>query len=173
MDNLTDIQKSYGLTKDTNIYLICSEVCLALGNGANNVADIFLYRITMAESGAGTIKDNTPNGAGAGIFQHDPEPFYDNQSRYEQKHISICIKFLGIDPSFMKWEDLKTDIKKGAIATRLHFKPFKKAIPKDIIGQAQYWKRYYNTKAGKGTVKHFLEMNGFDMRKYCESMEVN
>jgi len=29
-------------------------------------------------------------------------------------------------------------------------------IPKDTSGQVKYWKKYYNTSAGKGTVKKFI-----------------
>ncbi len=169
---LTAIQRSYGITETTNIPHICKEVCAALGNGINNCADTFIYRIAKAETGAGTIIDRTPKSAGAGPFQHDKRPFYDNQSRYEDQHVKKCISHLGINPKTMKWEDLLMDIEKGAIATRLHFKPIEDEIPKDIVGQAQYWKRWYNTSAGAGSVKHFLEMNDFDMSLYREDMEV-
>ena len=169
---LTDIQKSYAIKESTNILAICERVCNCLGYGANGRADIFVYEIAKAESGAGTIKDGTPNGAGAGIFQHDEIPFYDNQSRYEQRHIIKVIDSFNINMRKVSWEDLLTDIEAGAIATRLHFKPFKEEIPEDIVGRGQYWKKYYNTEAGKGTVKHYLEMNGFNMSLYSVDMEV-
>ncbi|MCK5111062.1 MAG: hypothetical protein KAQ94_06030 [Arcobacteraceae bacterium] len=169
---ITDIQKSYGIDEDTNIEEICAKVCRVLGFGANECADIFVYRISKAESGAGTIIDGTPNGAGAGIFQFDKIPFYDNQSRYKTKHIEKVKYQLSIDVSETTWEELKIDILKGALACRLHFKPFKEEIPADMVGQGRYWKRHYNTEAGAGTVKHFLEMNGFDMEEYHVSMEV-
>lgn len=171
-DKMTEIQKSYGISESTDIPMICKAVCNALGNGSNDVANEFIYRIAKAETGAGTIKDTTINSAGNGLYQFDKLPFYDNVSRYTQRDIDKCIKYLSIDPTKTTWEELQTNILKGTIACRLHFKPYREEIPKDIVGQAKYWKRYYNTLAGKGSVKHFLEMNGFDMELYKEYMEI-
>ena len=44
---------------------------------------------------------------------------------------------------------------------RLKYRRDKYPLPKasDLEGQAKYWKRVYNSKLGKGTVKHFIEMN--------------
>ena len=166
------IQKSYGINENTNLKNICHVVCKVLGNGANDCVDTFMHRIMGAETGHGTIKDTTVKAAGNGIFQHDRLPFEDNQSRYKQRHIDKVILSLDINISRVKWEELEKDIQKGALACRLHFKPFSEPIPGDIVGQAQYWKRYYNTEAGQGSVKHFLEMNDFDMSMYDISMEV-
>ena len=37
-----------------------------------------------------------------------------------------------------------------------------KKLPKasDLEGQAKYWKTFYNTIKGKGTIEHFMEANG-------------
>jgi len=44
---------------------------------------------------------------------------------------------------------------------RLVYRRNKNPIPKadNILEQAKYWKSVYNTELGKGTVKHFMEMN--------------
>jgi hypothetical protein len=170
---LTKTQKSYGMDENTNLEEICKKVCICLGNGTNRTADKLLYEIMGVETGHGTIKDTTISSAGNGIFQHDRFPFEDNQSRYQLKYLQIIKEYFNIDMDIVKWEDLQTDILKGAIACRLHFKPFPEPIPKDIVGRARYWKRYYNTEAGKGTVHHYLEMNGYDMQYYHPSMEVS
>lgn len=48
----------------------------------------------------------------------------------------------------------------GIAMCRLKYRPVPKAIPKasDIIKQAGYWKKYYNTAGGKGTVKKFTKI---------------
>ena len=168
---IEDIKESYGLFDESYLNNISASVCDCLGYGVNGKADLLIYEICGAETGFCTIEDKTL-GAGNGAFQHDKIPFEDNQSRYKQNDIIKIIDSFSINMEHIVWEDLKTDILIGAIATRLHFKPFKEEIPKDIVGRARYWKRYYNTEAGAGTVKHYLEMNGFDMDYYHSSMEV-
>lgn len=43
--------------------------------------------------------------------------------------------------------------------TRLFYRLIPEAILETIEGRAKYWKKYYNTVLGKGTVEHYLEMN--------------
>lgn len=39
---------------------------------------------------------------------------------------------------------------------RLHYLRVAEAVPDDLRGQAGYWKRYYNTRLGKGTVEVYM-----------------
>lgn len=51
-------------------------------------------------------------------------------------------------------EDLRKPLFSGVFARiRLYLVPA--AIPNDIDGQAAYWKKYYNSAEGKGTVGDF------------------
>ena len=45
---------------------------------------------------------------------------------------------------------------------RLKYRRDSKPIPSKhkIEAQAEYWKRVYNTRLGKGTTEHFLKANG-------------
>ena len=45
----------------------------------------------------------------------------------------------------------------GIILCRVRYLPVMSAIPKDLAGQAIYWKEHYNTPQGAGTVEHFIE----------------
>jgi hypothetical protein len=40
---------------------------------------------------------------------------------------------------------------------RLHYLRVAEAVPDDLRGQAGYWKRYYNTRLGKGTVEGYMD----------------
>lgn len=40
---------------------------------------------------------------------------------------------------------------------RVHYYRVPKAIPDSIYGQAQYWKQYYNTIYGKGTIEEYQQ----------------
>lgn len=44
----------------------------------------------------------------------------------------------------------------GALFARMHYFRVPAHIPYDITGQAEYWKRYYNTVAGAGTVEQYM-----------------
>ena len=44
----------------------------------------------------------------------------------------------------------------GALLTRMALASIPEGIPSDAEGQARYWKKYWNTDAGKGTTQHFL-----------------
>lgn len=55
---------------------------------------------------------------------------------------------------FYSREDLRKPLFSGVFARiRLYLVPA--AIPNDINGQAAYWKNYYNSAAGAGTVADF------------------
>jgi hypothetical protein len=44
----------------------------------------------------------------------------------------------------------------GVIFARVHYLRVADPIPLDVLGQAKYWKRWYNTGLGRGTVEEYL-----------------
>ena len=65
-------------------------------------------------------------------------------------------RHFGIDWARTTWYDLRKPLYSG-LAARLFLVKIPAPIPSasDLPGQAAYWKRYYNTVAGKGTVWKF------------------
>lgn len=51
----------------------------------------------------------------------------------------------------------------GVMFCRLHYLRVAEAVPDGLEAQARYWKRYYNTSAGKGTPEQYLA----SWRRYC------
>ena len=51
----------------------------------------------------------------------------------------------------------------GAMFAREHYRRIPSPIPFTIEGQAAYWKKYYNTEAGKGTEEEYLK----NWKRYC------
>lgn len=45
----------------------------------------------------------------------------------------------------------------ACLFARLHYLRVPSAVPQTALGQAEYWKRYYNTVAGKGTIPGYLD----------------
>ena len=57
-----------------------------------------------------------------------------------------------------KWEEiLEKNIAAGIIHCRLKYWRVPKKMPSSIEGQADYWKKYYNTEGGKGDPEHFVD----------------
>ena len=59
--------------------------------------------------------------------------------------------------------DLETNLLYSIAMARIHYLRKPGAIPKDLPGQAKYWKKYYNTPAGRGTEEEYIRNYG----KYC------
>ena len=66
----------------------------------------------------------------------------------------------GIDVMELSLEDLEKPLH-GAIAARLflHSKNRGRILPEGLQEQAEFWKKFYNTAAGKGTVQQFIQNN--------------
>ena len=63
------------------------------------------------------------------------------------------------NPTEDDWREiLTTNIKAMIIVCRLHYWRVPKSLPKTLDDQAVYWKAFYNTSKGSGTVDHFKEI---------------
>ena len=56
----------------------------------------------------------------------------------------------------VRWVELRKPLY-SALAARLHLANVPAAIPVSLAGQAEYWKRYYNTEAGGGSAESFIK----------------
>ena len=62
-----------------------------------------------------------------------------------------------VDPKEEDWSYiLETNIAAQIAMCRLHYRRIPKPLPSSLEGQAKYWKKYYNSMAGRGTVEDFL-----------------
>ena len=63
------------------------------------------------------------------------------------------------NPDEKKWEFiLTTNLAAQIVMCRLHYRRVPKPLPKSLIDQANYYKKYYNTYKGKATPEHFMEI---------------
>lgn len=64
---------------------------------------------------------------------------------------------------------LSTDLRYAAIMCRIHYRRVPSALPNDRRGMAEYWKRWYNSYKGAGTVDGFMSahrsMRGIEARQ--------
>ena len=120
-----------------------------------------IYRTGKAESGYRTLQQYG-GGPALGFFQMEPATYRDiweNYVMYREKYRNKLYS-LGFDDSKMDY-CLMSNIGIQVAMCRLHYRRVPSALPKagDLEGQANYWKKYYNSHLGKGTIEHFMEAN--------------
>jgi len=147
----------YGLIDDIHLHGLIDEVCNCLGD-AGGRANELLYETAGAETKYGKIKDPTLL-AGMGLTQFDRIPFEDVKDRCRTSDEVKIQEYFGIDIYIVEWDHLRYNPLLALIFTRLKYIKVPEGIPGTKIGRAKYWKKYYNTEAGKGTPEHYLLMN--------------
>ena len=120
-----------------------------------------IYKTGKAESGYRTLQQYG-GGPALGLFQMEPATYRDiwkNYVMYREKYRNKLYS-LGFDDSKMDY-CLMSNIGIQVAMCRLHYRRVPSALPKagDLEGQANYWKKYYNSHLGKGTIEHFMEAN--------------
>ena len=131
-------------------------VCDCLGYGANDNADELLPETAKAETRLGLVKDKTILNVGVGLMQFDEIGFEDTKQRC-LKYKDRILDRLKIDISKVKLNHLAYNPLLSVLFTRLKYRLIPQEIPTDVEGRAKYWKRYYNTSAGAGTILHYLQ----------------
>jgi len=148
----------YGLVNEKEAYIIVDEICKHLGFGANRTADIMLIETARAETNLGLTKDRSIISQGVGLTQIDKIAFDDIKTR-SMKHNEKIKENLKTDLSVVTYEMLAYSPFLAFLFTRLKYKLIPEEIPTTIEERAKYWKKYYNTSAGAGTIYHYLEAN--------------
>lgn len=147
----------YGLAKQKHLRDIVIAVCETLGYGGLGGYAVDLMLETAAqETHCGQFRDPTPLGAGRGLFQMDLIAFDDIRNRARASDIRMVIDNFGIDIRKCNHAQLDHSPLLAAIFCRLFYKLIPAAIPGDLVGRAEYWKKYYNTAVGDGSVGEYV-----------------
>jgi len=127
-------------------------VCSVLGDDNNITSETI-----TAETHYGMLEDRSI-GAGMGISQFDEMPFNDIKNRCD-KYRSSILTGIGIDIRLVEWQHLRYSPLLGVLFCRLKYKLIPEKIPNTVSLRAKYWKQWYNSKLGKGTTAHYIELN--------------
>lgn len=147
---------NYGLISKQDAVGYAQAVCGVLGGGANAVA--LLVETAAAETLLGDYKDPTPTSAGTGLTQVDLGTFEWLRTKYQGTTLAgTLLTTFGIDLSRTVYQELRTSPLLSMIFCRLRYLASPGAIPETREGRADYWKRNYNTAAGKGTPVDYLK----------------
>lgn len=100
-------------------------------------------------------------GPGRGLFQMEPATHNDIWKNYLAYKKDLADKVSGLLSSSKadRLAELENNDKYAAAMARVHYlrQPAKLPEENDIQGMAAYWKKYYNTPAGKGKESQFIE----------------
>jgi len=107
------------------------------------------------------------DGPARSFWQVEPATAVDNCQHYLKYRADLmknCAEASLIDIKYWQnyeehiWADiLEKNIAAGIVHCRLKYRRVPKKVPSTIAGQAEYWKKYYNSEGGKGDPEHFIE----------------
>ena len=128
---------------------------LKLINLCSPEATDLLMGTAAQESWLGTFLRQVGGGPAKGAFQMEGATFNDLVHRFGAKYPLI---------EEFQFEQLEWDLQASIIMARIKYLSCPGAIPHGLTGQAAYWKKYYNTALGAGTIDEYLA----NYRKYCQ-----
>lgn len=129
---------------------------LGLGGGR---AEALVLGTAAQESKCGLWLVQLNNGPAQGIYQMEPATHDDLWNNYIQHRPQLAAK---VNYYRCRWgnglgaEEMVGNIYYATAMCRIHYLRVPEALPHDLVGQAEYWKKYWNTHLGAGTVEEYL-----------------
>ncbi len=151
------------------MYVLIKETLESLGEKYySHDAMMLIYNTGLVESRYKYLMQKGGTNVARGFFQCEPwvavsvcKDYLQYRESLMKKVAEVCyldLKYF-IKPNKDDWKNiLTTNITAQIVFCRLHYWRVPKKLPKTIDEQALYWKRYYNTEKGAGTIKHFKDI---------------
>ena len=98
------------------------------------------------------------NGPARGLWEMEPATFYDNCTWLRNNEtLRKSVFSLAVD-GFEMVDQLPGNLYFACAMCRVHYFRRNEPLPThdDLNGMASYWKRYYNTKIGKGSIEDYV-----------------
>lgn len=119
-------------------------------------AEYLLLGTAAQESHCGRWLEQMDNGPAVGIFQMEPATYFDVLSNvvpaFERK-TGFGKSHFPDNPEFLKY-----DINLAIHIARLYYARFSEPLPfPKVSALGRYWKKYWNTEKGKGTVEEYVK----------------
>lgn len=156
----------YGAGSERELMSNIRRACEIVSPRTVPVAMALLAETCAAETAMCSFMDGyAPEGKGA--FQFDSVGFEDVKDRFNVRNPQIVNELyhkLGINWANLSFDMLEYAPLLGAVLCRAKYYLVPESIPETREGRAKYWKKYYNSSAGAGTVEHYLEMS----RRYID-----
>lgn len=136
-------------------------LCTLPGISSSQAAAQLLLGTAIKESGNFKYRKQI-GGPALSFFQIEPESHQDIWDSYLKfrPQLKARIESIMTKPDADKLHELENNESYAAVMARIKYQRCPEKIPdtNDIAEMARYWKKYYNTPLGKGTVKGYLDM---------------
>lgn len=134
-----------------------------------DAARLLILCTAAVETRLGHYLKQKNDGVACGIYQMEPNTHLDIYDRVLSYHPFLNEKINQLsrfDSIEHRERELITNLEYATAMTRLQYWRFKEPLPEygDIEGMAVYWKNYYNTVKGDGTIEDFIRV----YKKYIE-----
>lgn len=120
-------------------------------------AERLILGTACVESDCGRYVHQVGDGPALGIYQMEPATHDDLHNSFLYGRTSLRGKVWNwraateVDASELTW-----NLAYATAMCRIHYLRVPALIPDYLAGQAAYWKKYYNTEAGKGTTDGYM-----------------
>ena len=131
-------------------------------------AIMLVYRTGLVESKYEYLMQKGGSNIARGFFQCEPwvaVSLCNDYLKYRKELLKKVASVCHLDWSYFTspdedvWREvLTTNIIAQIVVCRLHYWRVPKKMPKTLDDQADYWKQWYNTSKGAGTVDHFKDL---------------
>lgn len=127
-------------------------------------AEELLLGTACKETECGLWLHQLDDGAAHGIYQGQKNSLVDNlKFLNSEKHLSLkiacqtwCVSRLHPLQLDDIYNEILGNLNAATVMCRVHYMRFAEPIPDTLLGQAHYWKTYYNTEAGAGTEEEYI-----------------
>ncbi len=123
---------------------------------ASPARERLLLGTACKESECGLWLAQLDGGPARGIYQMEPATEVDiwqNFLKYRDDLVELIRVYTGFDHGA---SDLAGNLYYATAMCGVHYLRVPAPIPEDLDGQARYWKKFYNTEKGKGTVDEYI-----------------
>lgn len=119
-------------------------------------AEELLLGTACQESQCGRYLHQLGKGPALGIFQMEPATHDDIWRNFLSGHDALESKVVYTNGS--RADEMVWNLRYAAAMCRIHYYRVKEPLPaaSDLRGQAEYWKKHYNTLGGAGTVAEYM-----------------
>lgn len=149
----------YGVLSKDDIKKTAEIVVKILGGGENAVK--LLLETCAAETLMGTYRNKIQYNYGLGLCQFDKIAFLNVQQKTSLTKKELIIKWFNIDIDKVEYRELAYSPLLSMIWCRLYYLLVPSVIPSTLEGRAEYWKKYYNSVLGSGTVEEYIKKSKF------------
>jgi hypothetical protein len=120
-------------------------------------AEDLLVGVACAETNCGDYLSQLMDGPALGIYQCEPASLYETMQYLLTRRTTLYQKVMSLSIPELSIEDnVRGNLFFATAIARCFFLRFPEPIPQTAEGKAAYWKKYYNTNLGAGTIDGFL-----------------